>query len=88
MCMVLMNQLLLLTNKNVTGLMRSVKQNVSCNYLDASNFRDIFKSEKPFEHLESKLNLENNNLEKENVSLLRGIPHTFNKPIFDKRSVT
>ena len=44
MCMVLMNQLLLLTNKNVTGLMRSVKQNVSCNYLDASNFRDIFKS--------------------------------------------
>ena len=73
-----MNQLLLLTNRNITRSMRSVKQNVSASYLVASNFRQIFKQRSAFELLESNLNYKIN-LEKENVSLLRGIPHTFNK---------
>ena len=48
---------------------------VSCNYLVGSNLKYTYISEKPFEYLESKLNLQNNNLEKRNVSFLRGITH-------------
>ena len=97
-----MNQLLLLTNRNVTRSMRSVNKNkwgkrnrvlyleskiVSVDKLDETKNEYPYIAVEPFEVLESKLNLQNNNLEKENVSLLRGIPHIFNKPMSYQWSV-
>ena len=67
------------------------KQKVSCNYLDESNLKYPYIFEIPLEVLDSKMSnnliefydsqtiqvmqLELNNLEKRNVSFLRGITH-------------
>ena len=54
-------------------------QTVSSSYLDAAKNNCPYIRENALEVLESKLNYKIN-LEKENVSLLRGIPHIFNNP--------
>jgi hypothetical protein len=91
-----MNQLLLLTNNNVTRSMRSVsnwKKKMPINstsyiesleskmenkvidfYLKSEIKRDPYMEHLYEEVLESKMNLELNNLEKSTESLLRGIP--------------
>jgi len=81
------NVLFKLGKRNRVLYLQSKK--VSCNYLVESNLKYTYISEKPFEYLESKLNLQNNNLEKRNVSFLRGITHNsrthqVNEVLYDK----
>jgi len=77
---------------------KSMKQKVSCNKLVVSNKRVPYiqplqnnvmqlQMVRAFNRIRT-ISKSNLNLDKENVSLLRGIPHTFNTPNDKIRSVT